>query len=126
MSIFTNVPARLNNTVLTSPVMHISVNFDWCNVEKTYQYQGHDLLDGSIFTVYQSNSCPSLWHFDVQQIDFMCEACCVCNEDPVRIATGNSGDICEIVLNEISARIAESVAENEPGLQYEVRLYLNN
>lgn len=118
MSIFTNVPTRLNNTILTSPVMTVEVNFHWCNVEKTYFYEGENLLDGFVFTITQSTSLPSLWHFDV--------VCNVADSDPVRFGTGNSGDIAEIALNEISARIAEAIAVNEPTMQYEVRLTIEN
>ena len=126
MSTFTNVPARLNNTILTSPVMTVSVNFYWDRVSESYFYEGKDLLDGFVFTITQSSSLPSLWHFDVQEVDMTCSACYVCDSDPVRIATGNAGDIVEIALNEISARIAESIAVNEPTMQYEVRLTLEN
>jgi len=126
MSVFTNVPARLNNTILTSPVMTVEVKFHWCNVEKTYFYEGENLLDGFVFTITQSTSLPSLWHFDVQEVDMTCGACYVADSDPVRFGTGNSGDIAEIALNEISARIAESIAVNEPTMQYEVRLTIEN
>ena len=125
MSIFSNVPARLADTVLSSPVMSIVVNFNWVESLNHYEAEGTDILDGEIFILTQSTSCPSLWHFDCIIIECDCEACHI-SSDPMRLGTGNRGEIIEIALNEISARIAESVAVNEPTLQYHVTVTLEN
>ena len=126
MSIFTNVPARLNNTILTSPVMTVEVKFTWDNEEQCYVHHNEELLAGELFFFTQSTSCPSLWHFDWLLLDCDCDACLVADGEPTRLGTGNSGEIFDIALDEITARIAESVALNDPKVQFIVRLTLEN
>ena len=117
-------PTRLNDTRLCTPVMQVECTFRWVQNTRQPHYEmvGEDLLDGQIWTITQSVSCPSLWHLDCIILD--CD--CGCDGDPTRIDTGNVGGVIEMTLGHLSARIAESVASNEPGLQYRVTVSLEN
>lgn len=126
MSTFGTAPTRLNNQFMISDCMEIEVKFHWCNVEKCYFHQGEDLLDGSVFTITQSTSCPSLWHLDVQEVDMTCEACYVADSDPVRLDTAHHHSIIEVALDAIVNRIRESVEVNDPAVQFRVKLTLEN
>lgn len=126
MSTFGIVPTRIEPIVLSSSIMPIEIKFTWDNEDQCYVHHNEEFLAGEIFYITQSTSCPSLWHFDWLLLDCDCDACLVADGEPTRLDTAHRGSIPEIVLDHFVSRLRETVALNDPSINFKVTLTIEN